>query len=81
MTLTGRDIGLEERVPMVGFPYHAADRYVEKILENHSVVLVEQGEAPKYILSYEEARKEREKLRLIELSEEESTKHKAWQRI
>lgn len=57
LTLTGRDVGLEERVPMVGFPYHAADRYVEKILENHSVVLVEQGEAPKYILSYEEARK------------------------
>ena len=25
LTLTGRDCGLEERIPMVGFPYHASD--------------------------------------------------------
>lgn len=42
LTLTGRDCGLESRVPMVGFPYHASDTYFKKILENgHSIVLIE----------------------------------------
>lgn len=42
LTLTGRDVGLESRVPMVGFPYHASDMYLKKILGyGHSVVLVE----------------------------------------
>ena len=72
LILTGRDVGLDARLPMVGFPYSAADRYVEKILENHSVVVVESGEEPKYILSHAEARKDREKPYLIEVSEEES---------
>ena len=31
LTLTSRDFGLEERVPMVGFPYHRVDVYREKI--------------------------------------------------
>ena len=31
LTLTGRDCGLEDRVPMVGFPFHAADSYVDKL--------------------------------------------------
>jgi DNA mismatch repair protein MutS len=33
LTLTGRDCGLDERVPMVGFPYHAADVYIAKIVQ------------------------------------------------
>lgn len=33
LTLTGRDCGLENRVPMVGFPVHASDRYTSKLLE------------------------------------------------
>ena len=33
MTLTGRDVGLKERVPMIGIPYHATDAYLSKILE------------------------------------------------
>ena len=42
LTLTGRDCGLENRVPMVGFPYHASDAYFDKIVRNgHSVVLIE----------------------------------------
>ena len=42
LTLTGRDCGLESRVPMVGFPYHASDAYFDKIARNgHSVVLIE----------------------------------------
>ncbi len=42
LTLTARDCGLEIRVPMVGFPYHASDAYLKKILGNgHSIVLIE----------------------------------------
>jgi len=33
LTLTGRDCGLPERVPMVGFPYHAAEIYFSKLTE------------------------------------------------
>ena len=42
LTLTGRDCGLESRVPMVGFPYHVSDAYFDKIARNeHAVVLIE----------------------------------------
>lgn len=43
LTLTGRDIGLETRAPMVGFPYHVSDTYIAKIRERHSVVVIEDG--------------------------------------
>lgn len=33
LTLTGRDCGLSERVPMVGVPHHAVDNYIGKALE------------------------------------------------
>ena len=33
LTLTSRDCGLEERVPMVGYPYHVADLYVAKLID------------------------------------------------
>ena len=42
ITLTGRDCGLESRVPMVGFPYHTAEMYFGKILSNgHTLVVME----------------------------------------
>ena len=41
LTLTSRDFGLEDRVPMVGFPYHRVDVYREKIQEFSSVAIVE----------------------------------------
>ena len=42
LTLTGRDCGLESRVPMVGFPYHASEMYFGKILSNgHTLVVME----------------------------------------
>ncbi|MEG0156010.1 MAG: hypothetical protein RR678_11670, partial [Lachnospiraceae bacterium] len=28
ITLTGRDCGLEERAPMCGIPFHAAENYI-----------------------------------------------------
>ena len=34
LTLTSRDCGLAARVLMVGFPYHAADNYISKAVEN-----------------------------------------------
>ncbi len=44
LTLTGRDCGLESRVPMVGFPYHTAELYFGKILSNgHTLVVLENG--------------------------------------
>ena len=42
LTLTGRDCGLESRVPMVGFPYHTSDMYFGKILSRgHILVVIE----------------------------------------
>ncbi len=38
LTLTGRDCGLKERVPMVGFPFHKADDYFNKLAKKHKVV-------------------------------------------
>lgn len=32
LTLTGRDCGQEERAPMCGIPYHAADNYIAKLV-------------------------------------------------
>lgn len=43
LTLTGRDVGLDSRASMVGFPYHASDTYIAKIRERHSVVVIEDG--------------------------------------
>ena len=39
LMLTSRDCGLNERVPMVGFPYHAADNYISKA-EMHGLKIV-----------------------------------------
>ena len=44
VTLTGRDCGLEERVPMIGFPYHASDNYFRKIRTRHQLAIMEDGE-------------------------------------
>ena len=42
LTLTGRDCGLESRVLMIGFPYHASELYFGKILSNgHTLVVME----------------------------------------
>ena len=69
LTLTGRNVGLDERIPMCGFPYHVADRYFGKLTESVSVVVVEPDAEPFKILSRAEARKTPE---LKELSPEES---------
>lgn len=48
ITLTGKDCGLEERAPMCGVPYHAADTYINRLIERgHKVAICEQVEDPK----------------------------------
>ena len=41
LTLTGRECGLTYRIPMVGFPYHAAEAYFAKIVKKHNLVIRE----------------------------------------
>lgn len=41
LTLTSRDCGLDERVPMIGFPYHASENYFSKISKTHDLLVVE----------------------------------------
>lgn len=48
LTLTGKNCGLEERAPMCGVPFHAADVYITKLVDNgHKVAICEQVEDPK----------------------------------
>ena len=48
LTLTGRNAGLEERVPMCGVPYHAYETYMQKLLDRgYKVAICEQLEDPK----------------------------------
>ena len=43
LTLTGRDCGLEERAPMCGVPFHAADVYIQKLVSlGEKVAICEQ---------------------------------------
>ena len=47
ITLTGRDAGVEERVPMCGVPYHAAEQYISKLIQKgYKVAICEQVEDP-----------------------------------
>ncbi len=48
ITLTGKDCGLEERAPMCGVPYHAAESYIKRLIEKgYKVAICEQVEDPK----------------------------------
>ena len=48
LTLTGKDCGQEERAPMCGIPYHAAEGYIAKLIEKgYKVAICEQLEDPK----------------------------------
>ena len=47
LTLTGKDCGLEERAPMCGVPYHAAETYITRLIERgFKVAICEQLEDP-----------------------------------
>ncbi len=48
LTLTGKQCGLSERVPMCGVPHHAVNIYLEKLIEKgYKVAICEQMEDPK----------------------------------
>ncbi len=48
LTLTGKNCGLEERVPMCGIPYHAYKSYLDKLIDKgYKVAICEQLTDPK----------------------------------
>ena len=47
LTLTGKNAGLEERVPMCGVPFHSVKPYIEKLIaKGYKVAICEQLEDP-----------------------------------
>ena len=51
LTITSRDVGLKERVPMIGFPYHAAENYFAKIVRKHDLYIIENEHETQFIPS------------------------------
>ena len=50
LTLTGKNAGLSERIPMCGVPHHAANMYIEKLTEKgYKVGICEQMEDPRSV--------------------------------
>ena len=48
LTLTGKNAGLDEKIPMCGVPHHAANIYIDKLIEKgYKVAICEQVEDPK----------------------------------
>ena len=55
LTLTGKSCGLEERAPMCGVPFHAADGYINRLVKKgYKVAICEQveGQKPDGIVEY-----------------------------
>lgn len=49
LTLTGKNAGLKERVPMCGVPHHAVKSYIEKLInKGYKVAICEQLEDPRF---------------------------------
>ena len=50
IALTGKSCGLEERAPMCGIPFHAANSYISKLVESgYKVAIGEQMEDPQSV--------------------------------
>ena len=49
LTITSRDMGLKDRIPMVGFPYHVAENCFAKIVKNHDLYIVENDNEKQFI--------------------------------
>ena len=48
LTLTGKECGQEERAPMCGVPFHAAENYIARLIsKGYKVAICEQMEDPK----------------------------------
>ncbi len=63
LTITNRDCGLDERIPMIGFPYHCSEIYFDKISAQYTLAIIENDELTFYQDEDEED--------IEELSEEE----------
>ncbi len=49
ITLTGRDCGMDERAPMCGVPYHAAQGYISRLIQKgYKVAICDQMEDPAF---------------------------------
>lgn len=49
LTLTGKNAGLKERIPMCGVPHHSAKSYIEKLInKGYKVAICEQLEDPRF---------------------------------
>lgn len=51
LTITSRDVGLNERIPMIGFPYHAAENYFARIVKKHDLYIIENERDTQFIPS------------------------------
>ena len=72
LTITSRDVGLENRIPMIGFPYHAAEMYFAKIVKKHDLYIIESNEEKQFIEKLETVlSKLQDEEDFDELSEEE----------
>ena len=63
LTLTGRDCGLAERVPMVGFPYHASDTYFRKITEFSQIIVADDETVTPFITDEKTTIQQKNRLR------------------
>lgn len=73
LTLTGRDVGLPERVAMCGFPYHAKEAYIEKLTKYRAVVVQDADGKEHYISKIEAETEEPDEDFFAEFEENEFT--------
>ncbi len=48
LVLTSKDVGLQNKIPLAGFPIHIKDKYVEKLQKYYTVLIIENGELTFY---------------------------------
>lgn len=48
LVLTSRDVGLQNKVVLAGFPIHIKDKYVEKLQKYYTVLIIENGKLTFY---------------------------------
>lgn len=49
LTIISRGVGLKECIPIVGFPYHAAENYFAKIVKYHDLYIIESDNEKQFI--------------------------------
>lgn len=48
LVLTSRDVGLQNKVVLAGFPIHIKDKYVEKLQKYYTILIIENGKLTFY---------------------------------